>query len=77
MIVAEALFVLSATLVAVTVTVCCALIVAGAVYKPVLLILPVPLGLMLHVTAVFGVLITMVLNCCVCDAYSEAVVGVT
>jgi hypothetical protein len=57
--VAEADFVVSAVLVAVMVTDCCVVIVAGAVYNPVLLIVPAPDGLTVHVTAWLAV------NCCV------------
>ena len=66
-IVPEPLFELSAWLVAVTVTVCWLLIVAGAVYSPVvLLIVPAPVaGLTVQVTAVLLVLATVAENCCV------------
>jgi hypothetical protein len=58
-------FVPSATLVAVNVTVCFVGILAGAVYKPVLLTVPT-LGLTLHVTAVFpDPPVTFAVNCCV------------
>jgi hypothetical protein len=74
--VAEALLVLSAALVAVTVTVCWLAMVAGAVYKPELLMVPVA-GLKLHVTAVLLVFPTVATNCCACEAASETVNGVT
>ena len=67
----------SATLVAVTVTVCAELIEAGAVYSPVPLMLPVPDGLIDHVTDVFDALVTVAVNCCVSDAERVAVVGET
>ena len=63
--VAEALLVLSAVLVAVTVTVCCVLTVLGAEYKPAVLMLPTPVGLIDHVTAVLPVPETAAVNCCV------------
>ena len=65
--VAVADLVASATLVARTVTVCCVAMLAGAVYNPVLEIVPT-LGLTDHVTAVFDVFATIAVNCCVCDA---------
>jgi hypothetical protein len=52
-----------AWLVALTVTVCCVEIVAGAVYRPDELIVPVPVGLMVQVTAVLVVLVTVAVNC--------------
>jgi hypothetical protein len=55
-----------AWLVAVTVTVCCVEMVAGAVYKPDELIVPVPAGLIVQVTAVLLVLVTVAVNCCAC-----------
>ena len=74
---AEALLLASATLVAVTV---CEPVVAGAVYKPVLEIVPVVLlpPLMLstdHVTAELVVPLTVAVNCCVCCGASVADVG--
>jgi hypothetical protein len=63
--------------VALTVTVCCEVTVVGAVYKPLLLILPVPLGVMLHVTEVFASAVTVALNCCVPVCPSVAVPGDT
>jgi hypothetical protein len=62
--VAVADFVVSATLVAVTVRVCCELRVEGAVYRPALLIAPRD-ALKLQVTAVLLVLLTVAVNCCV------------
>lgn len=64
-IVAVPVFVLSATLVAVTVTVCCVVILAGAVYKPAALKLPVPAGLIDQLTLPFANPLTVALNCCV------------
>jgi hypothetical protein len=58
---------ISATLVARTVTVCVVAIVAGAVYNPALEIVPV-LGLNDHVTAVLFAFATVAENCCVCEA---------
>ena len=52
----------SATLVAVTVTVCGLPSVAGAVYKPPLVIVPTA-GLSVHLTAVFVVPVTAAVNC--------------
>lgn len=74
--VAEPLVVVSATLVAVTVTVCWLAIVEGAVYRPELPMVPV-FGLRLHVTAVLLVFKTVAANCCVCDGARAAVSGVT
>lgn len=67
----------SATLVARTVTVVCALTVAGAVYKPVLLIDPVVVGLIVHVTFVLAAPVTVAVNCCVWPCPRIAVVGAT
>ena len=58
-------FAMSATLVAVTVTICCELIVAGAVYRPVLDMVPTPAGLIDQVTAVLLDPETVAVNCCV------------
>ena len=56
-------FVVSATLVAVTITLCCVVRVAGAVYNPVLLIVPT-FGLSVQVTAVFpDPPLTVAVNC--------------
>ena len=55
-----------AALVAVIVTVCTVATVAGAVYNPLVLIVPAPVaGLIVHVTAVLLVLLTVAANCCV------------
>jgi hypothetical protein len=74
--VAEALLVRSATLVAVTVTVCWLAMVAGAVYEPALPIVPV-FGLRLQVTAALLLPETVAVNCCVCEGVKAAVEGVT
>jgi hypothetical protein len=74
--VAEADWVMSAGLVAVMVTVCCAVIVAGAVYRPEELIVPTP-ELIDQFTAVLLALLTLAANCCVCALYSVDVEGVT
>ena len=73
--VAEADFVVSAWLVAVTVAVCSLAIVEGAEYKPLALTVPAPLTV--HVTAVLLVLVTVAANCCVWLPYSVVVVGLT
>src|SRR5690242_21745354 len=65
--VAVPLLLASAWLVAMTVTVCCVVIVAGAVYSPPALMLPA-FGLIDHVTAVFALPVTVAVNCCVCPA---------
>jgi hypothetical protein len=75
--VALANFVLSATLVAVTVTTCVELTDVGAVYKPVASTLPTPAGVTDHVTAVLLLNVTVAVNCCVCPPESVAVVGAT
>ena len=54
-----------AWLVAFTVTVCWDAMVAGAVYKPEELMVPVD-GLIDQVTAVLPVFVTVAENCCVC-----------
>jgi hypothetical protein len=59
---AVAVLLVSAALVAVTVTVCGLLSVAGAVYRPPLEIVPTA-GLTDHVTAVFVVFFTAAVNC--------------
>jgi len=51
---------------------------AGAVYKPLLLSVPGPLdGINVQVTAVFEVPDTVAVNCCVCDAVRLAFAGLT
>lgn len=73
--VAVADLVVSATLVALTVTVCCADTVAGAVYSPPLLTVPTPAGLIDHVTAVLARSVTVAVNCCVPPCPNVTVVG--
>src|SRR5947209_8511430 len=75
--VAVAAFVASAWLRAVTVTVCCAVMLAGAVYIPVELMLPLPAGAIDHVTATLAVFVTVAMNCWVPPFESVAVVGAT
>lgn len=75
-IVAEPLFVVSAALVAVTVTVCWVATVEGAVYRPELSMVPV-FGLTLQVTAVLLVFETIAAKCCGCDGARDTVDGVT
>ena len=64
----------AAELVAVTVTVCCVAIEAGAVYRPVAETVPTA-GLTVHVTAVFELPVTVAVSCCVWLAISVAVSG--
>jgi hypothetical protein len=64
-IVDEADFVVSAWLVAVTITVCWLVILAGAVYRPEELIVPTPPGEIVQVTAVLPLFTTLAENCCV------------
>ena len=73
---ALAFFVVSATLVAVTVTVCADEIDEGAVYKPEDDRLPT-LGLIAQVTAVFDALDTADVNCCVPEGESVTLPGAT
>src|ERR1700674_4807971 len=61
--VADAVLLVSAVLVAVTVTVCRELTVVGAVYNPVLLTLPTPDGLIDQVTVVVVLPDTAAANC--------------
>jgi hypothetical protein len=75
--VAVAVLVPSAALVAVTVTVCCVETLAGAVYKPAALIVPAPVGLIVHVTVVFEDPVTVGVNCWVAPWDSDTVEGVT
>lgn len=77
---ADADFVLSALEVAVTVTLAGLGGVAGAVYSPVVEIVPQaapeqPLPLTVHVTAVFEVFATDAVNCLVSPAKTDALVG--
>jgi hypothetical protein len=74
--VAEADWVVSAWLVAVIVTDSCVEIVAGAEYRPDELIVPVPAGLIVQVTAVLLVLFTIAVNCRVCPLFRVALGGV-
>ena len=70
-----AVFVGSATLVAVAVTVCCEVVFAGAVYKPEAEIAPTA-GLTDHVTAVLPAAhATDAVNCCVAEGNSVTLVG--
>jgi hypothetical protein len=62
-IVAEADLLVSTSLVAVIVTVCCVAIADGAVYTPSASIEPVPAGLIAHVTAWLLVFPTVAANC--------------
>src|ERR1019366_7082014 len=75
--VAVADFVLSATLVAVTVTVWLAGTEAGAVYKPLDVMDPALLGLMVQVTAVLLLPVTVAGNCCTWPRNMLAVGGAT
>jgi hypothetical protein len=72
---AVAIFVVSATLVTVTVIVCGAVMVAGAIYRPPAERLPID-GLKLHVTAVFEVPVSDALNSCTCEAFMVTPPGV-
>ncbi len=74
-IVADADFVESATLVAVTVIVCWVGIAGGVVYRPFALTLPAPAGVTLQVTEVFEEPETVALNCCVWPEYRFALDG--
>ena len=67
----------SALLIAVTITVCPATIWLGALYNPAGEIVPVPAGLTVQRTLVFGSPETAPVNCCVCCAASVTVVGFT
>jgi hypothetical protein len=75
-IIADTDFVGSAWLVAVMVTVCCAEIVAGAVYRSDALSVPVPAGLIVQVTAVLLLFATRAVNCCFWPPLNVATVGV-
>ena len=72
--VALAFCVASAALVAVTVTLCCVVMLLGAVYNPVWSSVPT-CGLIVQFTAVFPVPVTVAWNFCVCPAPKLAVVG--
>ena len=67
-------FVGSATLVAVTVTACTAVVFAGAVYRPVAEMVP-SAGLTDHVTFVLLFHATFAMNCCVAEGRRVAVDG--
>ena len=73
---AEADLVVSAWLVAVTVTVSCVAMFDGAVYRPLALIVPTPAGLIDQVTALLQAPETPATNCCVCPTPSVAARGV-
>ena len=73
--VAEPALELSATLVAITVTVCGDVIDTGAVYRPEPLMPPTPAGLIDQVTAVLPVLPTVAVNCLGWEAYSVVLAG--
>ena len=73
---ALALLVVSATLVAVTVTICWVAMVLGAVYRPALDSVPTE-GLIDQVTAVFDEPVTVAANCCVWLALRLADAGLT
>ena len=72
---ADAFLVISAWLMAVNVTVCCAVTLAGAVYSP-LLMLPRP-GVKDHITPVFVVPETEAVNCAECPATRLVELGET
>src|SRR5262245_52338155 len=65
----------SAMLVAVTITVCCAAMVACAVSSPAAELVPALAGLMPQVTAVLPLPVTVALNCWLCEADRLTVVG--
>jgi hypothetical protein len=67
-IVPEAVAEESAWLVAVTVTVSAVVMLAGAVYRPVELIVPAPAGEIVQVTAALLVFTALAENCCVWPA---------
>jgi hypothetical protein len=75
--VAAAVLVVSAAAIAVTATVSPEVMLAGAVYRPAVLILPQsePEHVKVHVTATLLVPVTVALNCCVLPTLSEAVAG--
>lgn len=72
---AMAVFVVSAALVAITVTACGEVMELGAVYKPLVEMTPTE-GLSAQVTAVLVVPETDAVNCCICDAARVAAAGV-
>jgi hypothetical protein len=67
----------SARLVAATVTVCAVVMVAGAEYRPDVLIDPIPTGLIDHVTALLAVLVTVAVSCAVWPLFRAVVTGLT
>jgi hypothetical protein len=67
----------SARLVATTVTVCAVAMVAGAAYKPDVLIEPIPTGLIDHITALLAALVTVAVSCAVWPLFSAVVAGLT
>ena len=69
--------VVSERLVAVIVTVCAVVMVAGAVYRPNMLTEPTPAGLSDHVTALLSVLVTVAVSCAVWPLFSAMVAGLT
>src|SRR5450756_1378881 len=69
--------VVSARLVAVTVTVSAAVMIAGAVYRPDAVIEPNPTGLIDHVTPLLAVLVTIGVSCAVWPLFKAIVVGFT
>jgi hypothetical protein len=74
--VAVAFLVASATDCAVMVTSWSAVTFPGAVYSPLEEMVPTA-GLRLQLTAVFGVPVTVAVNCCACPAFSVTVAGLT
>ena len=75
--VADADFVWSVKLVAVTVTVCCDVIADGAVYSPLSLMLPTPSGLIDQETVASPALTTLAANRCFCDGRRVIADGLT
>ncbi len=67
----------SATLVAVTATVCAAAMLAGAVYTPDELIEPTPAGLTVHTTAWLAAWLTVAVSCVVWPPVRTALAGLT
>jgi hypothetical protein len=61
----------------VIVTVCRELTVVGAVYRPALVMDPVPAGVMVQFTAIFAVPETDAVNCCVCPPVKVTLTGAT
>jgi len=76
-IVADEDAVVFARLVAVAVTVCVVVMVAGAVYRPDVLIEPTPIGLIDHVTAWLAALVTVAVSCVIWPLFSAEVAGLT